>query len=86
MKKKETEEKFYDELERYINENRKIALESKIGIITKENFDKALDRYVLDILEDFQKDFPDLWNDYQRKENVPKNLKSMSTAFLKKYL
>lgn len=85
-KKKEIEEIFFQELERYINENRKIALESKIGIITKENLNIAIEKYVQDVLDDFQIDHSELWNDYPRKENVPKVFKSIVHSFFKKYL
>jgi len=57
----------YSEVERYINENRVFSLQSKIGKISKDNFETAVDKFFNDVLEEFQSDNKELYENYPRK-------------------
>jgi len=56
------EETAYEELERYINDNRMDALRSKIGEITKRQLEKVAKMYCDDIFSDFVADNEETWN------------------------
>jgi Rnl2 family RNA ligase len=82
---KQAEDRIYDEIPRYINENRLDTVISKLGIVTEARLDEFAEFMSNDAIKDFIKDSPDIWSKVpeDKKEHFPKNVKSMCATFIR---
>jgi len=85
---KESLENFYDEISRYINENRLDNLQSKIGPVNEDNLDTAGVLLFEDAFKDFYSDNEEMWNllDEEKKLLFQKNSTSKVKYFLRTWL
>jgi len=86
--KLEAEATAYQELDRYVNENRLISLQSKIGPVKLENLNEAATLMSADAIKDFVKDFEQLWSKVEtaKQEQIQKNTSSKVRSFIFEYL
>ncbi len=65
-----------------------ISLKSKIGEIGKERAEEAVTLLLKDVLEDFCKDFEDLWNivPEPKQEIIKNNTKSKVNTFVAEWI
>jgi len=77
-------EKIYDEVERYINDNRMDTLRSKIGEVTTERINEASEAYFADVMKDFIKDQEELWMSVseEERERASRNTRSKVNSFV----
>lgn len=79
----------YDEIERYITDNRMDTLRSKIGEVTRDRTTEVVDFYLADVMKDFIKDEEELWNgveDEEEKERITKNTRSKVNSFVQQWM
>jgi len=84
-------ENFYEELDRYINENRLNNLRSKFGEVTMDNINENAQRLAADALEDFCIDNPDLWKQIGEigdtvQEKCTKTCENKCRGFIQEWL
>ncbi len=79
----------YEEIGRYINENRLNNLQSKFGPVTRENSNEAALQLADDALKDFIKDYEETWaliDDEDMQKVTRKNVKSKAAQWLAGWL
>eukprot|EP01119_Soliformovum_irregulare_P006110 TRINITY_DN17880_c0_g1_i1.p1 TRINITY_DN17880_c0_g1~~TRINITY_DN17880_c0_g1_i1.p1 ORF type:complete len:349 (-),score=75.66 TRINITY_DN17880_c0_g1_i1:42-1088(-) len=81
-------EQTYNEIERYLTENRIHTLESKMGLITFDNLNQATVLYQEDALKDFERDSPELWGRIEPRvqEVIRNNTASKVRTLLSEYV
>jgi Rnl2 family RNA ligase len=77
----------YDNLERYINHNRMVALKSKIGEIGRDRIDEAVPLFLDDVISDFSNDFTAEWTLVaQQHEQIKQNTRSKVNTFVAEWV
>jgi len=81
---KEALDKAYEEIDRYINENRLNNLQSKIGPLKEDSLVEASKMLCEDVFKDFCKDNEELWAllDEEKRELVERNTGSKVRTFV----
>jgi Rnl2 family RNA ligase len=83
--KRSEKNKLFEEVDRYLNENRAISLESKNGLINDDNLEEFIILFAKDVLEDFIIDFEESWSKFEHKDTFIENLEKRSKGFLSGY-
>ncbi|REC75854.1 RNA ligase, Rnl2 family [Chryseobacterium elymi] len=84
----ETAQNIWEEIQNYVTENRLNNVISKIGEFEPKMIGRIIGLFAQDILEDFGKDFPDIFNTIEKEEQkrINKKLNALIIDFIKEEL
>ncbi len=84
----ETAQNIWEEIQRYVTVNRLNNVVSKIGEFEPKMIGKVIGFFAQDILEDFEKDFPEAFTAIEKEEQkrINKKLNSLVIDFIKEEL